>query len=240
MTRVWVVRAGSQGSLIELVQRESVVVIGWGELGDLAAIPDQETLRARVDEIYAGDSGASLSKHFSQTRAFRFDMEQGDLVIAPGPQGRDLLVGRVVGDCEYRPRLPPEAQQVRPVEWLGSFRRHDVKEDLQNTLGSLLTVFEVKQAGASDRFLAVIAGGSDPGSLVGETTEKRQAPLKRLRRRGDRDWWSACRSGDVGVDEHQPCVRCLDDQVQRPVEDHSLREAGTGGLPRPGRDVGCH
>ena len=181
MTRVWVVRAGSQGSLIELVQRESVVVIGWGELGDLAAIPDQETLRARVDEIYAGDSGASLSKHFSQTRAFRFDMEQGDLVIAPGPQGRDLLVGRVVGDCEYRPRLPPEAQQVRPVEWLGSFRRHDVKEDLQNTLGSLLTVFEVKQAGASDRFLAVISGGSDPGSLVGETTEKRQAQLKRLR-----------------------------------------------------------
>ena len=51
MTRVWVVRAGSQGSLIELVQRESVVVIGWGELGDLAAIPDQETLRARIDEI---------------------------------------------------------------------------------------------------------------------------------------------------------------------------------------------
>jgi alpha-tubulin suppressor-like RCC1 family protein len=37
MTRVWVVRAGTKGSLIDLTQRESVVCIGWGELGDLGS-----------------------------------------------------------------------------------------------------------------------------------------------------------------------------------------------------------
>ena len=181
MTRVWVVRAGSKGSLIELAQRESVACIGWGELGALGEIEDQETLRARVDDVYQEDSAATRSKHFSQTRMFRFDIGQGDLVIAPGPQGRDLLVGRVIGDCEYRPENPAEARQVRSVEWIGSFARHDVQEDLQNTLGSLLTVFEVKQAGAEQRLLAVIAGKSDPGEFLGETTEKRQAQLKRLR-----------------------------------------------------------
>ena len=115
MTRVWVVRAGSKGSLIDLAERESVVCIGWGELGDLGSIATAEALRARVDDIYEDDAPATRSKHFSQTRAFRFDIQPGDLVIAPGPpQGRELHLGRVVGDCEYRPDFPAEAQQVRP------------------------------------------------------------------------------------------------------------------------------
>ncbi len=181
MTRVWVVRAGTKGSLIDLTQRESVVCIGWGELGDLAAIEDPETLRVRIDSVYPEDSPATRSKHFSQTRMFRFDLHDGDLVVAPGPPGGELHLGCVAGDCAYRPDLPAEARQVRAVEWLGSFRRQDVQEDLQNTLGSLLTVFEVKQAGADERFLAVIEGKSDPGPLAGDTTQKRQAQMKRLR-----------------------------------------------------------
>lgn len=187
MSRVWVVRAGSQGSLIDLALDESVVFIGWGELGDLAAIPDQETLRARVDDVYADNAAPTRTKHFSQNRAFRFTIQTGDLVIAPGPPPTPLHIGRISGDCQYRPDNPAEARQTRPVRWLGEVDRHDLAIDLQNTLGSLLTVYEVKQESAEERFLAVMDGLSDPGPADtpepegGEPSAKKLAQVSRLR-----------------------------------------------------------
>lgn len=161
MTRTWVVRAGSKGSLVQIAREESAAIIGWHEIGDLSQVATEGDLEERVAQVYPGRNNSLV-----QLRAFRFTMQPGDLVVVPGPPDQPLNVGRLVGEVQYRPDLPEEARQLRAVDWLGQADRSQFGEDLQNTFGSLLTVFEVKQSDAQQRIEAVLQGDPDPGGIA--------------------------------------------------------------------------
>jgi 5-methylcytosine-specific restriction protein B len=188
VTRVWVVRAGSGGSLVELVVSENIAAIGWSDVANLSEISTEEELEKRVMEVYADEKPQARAASLGQLRSFRFTMEIGDLVVVPGPPGSPLEVGRVTGECAFRTDLPKNAAgQVRTVQWEGRADRSAFGQDLRNTFGSLLTVFEVKQPSAEERILAVISGEADPGpselegDSAGRYSEIHQAFLRVLR-----------------------------------------------------------
>jgi 5-methylcytosine-specific restriction protein B len=178
MSRVWVVRAGRGGSLIDLARTENLVFIGWPEIGDLSAISSGQELESRVETVLTAESKQSRAISTGQLRHFRFTIAEDDLVIAPGPSGAPLEIGRIAGPCTYRPDLPDEAQQTRAVEWIGQVSRSDLGQDLQNTLGSLLTVFQVKQNQAEERLSAILAGEEDPGKSAATKAPKKSSKSK--------------------------------------------------------------
>ena len=51
----WMVRAGNDNELADLVQSENMVAIGWEGLGDLSALPTREQVKQRYRQGRVGD-----------------------------------------------------------------------------------------------------------------------------------------------------------------------------------------
>lgn len=75
-----------------------------------------------------------------------------------------MAVGRVTGDYEYRVDATDGMRHVRRVEWLVTdIDRQAIQSDLLDSMGSLLTVFELSRFGAAERVGALAEGKPDPG-----------------------------------------------------------------------------
>ncbi|MGX1761695.1 hypothetical protein ACWIG5_33110 [Streptomyces lydicus] len=75
-----------------------------------------------------------------------------------------VAIGRVVGGYEYHPAAADGMRHVRRVEWLVTdIDQQAVQSDLLDSMGSLLTVFELSRFGAAERVAALAEGKPDPG-----------------------------------------------------------------------------
>jgi restriction system protein len=72
-----------------------------------------------------------------------------------------------VGPYVYRADAPADLRHVRSVKWNRTVERSAVQSDLRDSLGSLLTVFELSRHEAARRMDALAATGTDPGPSTG-------------------------------------------------------------------------
>jgi len=75
-------------------------------------------------------------------------------------------VGYVTGPYEYRPDAAPGLRHTRKVDWKrqGLDRHELLRGDLRASIGSLLTISELRRFEAAKRLGEVAGGGSDPGN----------------------------------------------------------------------------
>ncbi len=178
MSRVWVVRSGEKGSLFHIAETESVVLVGWPQLGDITGLSTDEQLRGALSQAYPDQSANTRANWFGQLRAFLFAIEPGDLVLTFPPSGSQVAVGEVVGAPAFRRDLPESSRNVLSVTWLGQFGRDLLAPDLRNTTGGPATVFEVPQSEAEERIRAMLHGDVDPGpSETGEGGAEKSSVL---------------------------------------------------------------
>ena len=133
--RVWVVRAGGGRYVRHFIDQRHVCS---GKV-DVSSAESRDEIRRKFKEESPGEIG--------QLAAFSLELCEGDYVITPEEDTKWLRFGRVAGPCvsvaegegcPYRNR--------RRVDWADTkLKRHDFSESVQNTLGSLLAVFEVSQ-----------------------------------------------------------------------------------------------
>ncbi|WP_161500861.1 CBS domain-containing protein [Embleya scabrispora] len=163
MMRAWVVRAGREGEREQAALDEGLLLVGWTELGDLTSAESREDVRSRVVEGYPEEGAAVVANWTGQLYRFRWEIQIGDLVVLP-LRSLQLAIGRVTGDYQYRPQAAEDQRHVRAVEWLvKDVARDCLRQDLLDSLGSLLTVFELSRYNHAERVAAVVAHGSDPG-----------------------------------------------------------------------------
>lgn len=141
--RMWGVHndALSAGELIA----GGFVSIGWDQLGDLSQIgPDRGVLKDALEAALPGEKPGAYPNWAGQLRRFAFEMQSGDIVVAPDKQERTLNFGRVVGPYEYNEDVPSHRNRV-PVEWLATgIPRDDFSAAARHEISSAMTVFEVK------------------------------------------------------------------------------------------------
>jgi restriction system protein len=166
--RAWMVRAGSDGEREEPALRKGIIAAGWLELDhDLVGVADREELRPILEETYPGYSPRVIGNWVGQLWRFRHEMSIGDLVVMPR-RARQLALGRITGDYVFRHGVEPGLQHTRQVEWKRTdLERSAVQQDLLDSIGSLLTIFELRRYGAAQRIAALLDTGKDPGG--GET-----------------------------------------------------------------------
>ncbi|MCY4637712.1 MAG: DUF262 domain-containing protein [Acidobacteria bacterium] len=150
--RVWVVRADGGKYTHHFVAGGYA---GCSEKIDVASARSREEIRLRYEQADPDAGPKSTGTQVGQLASFLLDMHEGDYVITPEADREWLRYGRVAGPCvslvggdgcPFRNR--------RTVEWADTrLRRHDFSDSFQNTLGSLLAVFEVHQGG---EFLATV------------------------------------------------------------------------------------
>jgi restriction system protein len=158
---VWVVRAERHGEMEDLALEQGIVVIGWSELPDLAAIKSREELYDVCRKVYPEAKPANITSSVGQCWAFRERIQVGELVVLPLKRRAAVAVGRVTGPYHYRPDLPPRAYHTRPVEWVRKDlprSAFDADQDILLSLGGQLTVFQIQREHAEERVLAAVAG----------------------------------------------------------------------------------
>lgn len=163
--RAWVIRGGRHGEDEQRNLEDGRATIGWREIGDLADLKTRESIRQRVDEIFAGDHPGRQAIFAGQLWAFRDTIQKGDLVLLPlkSQPGR-IAFGRCDGPYAFDPTADPHRRHYRPVLWVSeTVPRSALQGDLLAMVNASLTVFNPSRNNAMRRLEAIVATGIDPG-----------------------------------------------------------------------------
>ena len=146
--RVTAVRA-FYGQHTEAFKQNGYVGIGWFD-EPLDNTGDREQIRARYQAEYSDQSQYQVGQNTGQIYRFLNEIPKGSVVLTPyQPPDTRILVGKVMGPAYFEKDSTSPFYYRLPVEWQAEpLDRHALSVPLQNTLGSLLTVFNVKQAAA--------------------------------------------------------------------------------------------
>jgi 5-methylcytosine-specific restriction protein B len=112
--RIWLYAPGRDAERWEEFYRDSVVAIGWDELGDLSNLQDLEEVTSRIREVFERDDNP-----VNDARAcyeFVHEMRPGDLVFAKRGLSRIIGYGTVVGEYKFDDARE-SYRHVRAMRW---------------------------------------------------------------------------------------------------------------------------
>src|SRR5438270_663626 len=114
---VWGVRAGSHGEAETYAIENSVVVIGWNDLGDLAGYDTREQIATLMRDTYTDVKPTTLPIWTGEVWAFKERIKEGDIVVLPLKTRSAVAIGRVSGPYSYDENAAPGAYHQRKVAW---------------------------------------------------------------------------------------------------------------------------
>jgi restriction system protein len=184
MTAAWLVRAGREGEREHDALTLGLVIAGWPEIGDLSQYETRADLYSAVREAYPNRSRAVVANWTGQLWRLQRIMHTGDLVVMPRRNGEDqVAIGRVTGGYSYRADAAPDRRHVRPVDWIRVDQpRSAIRQDLLYSLGSLLTICELRRNEAMSRLEQLAADGVDPGPSNGADETELVTPAELISR----------------------------------------------------------
>jgi restriction system protein len=160
---LWLVRAGRNGEQEDLALDEGLAVIGWGQIPDLAGTGSSAELKTMYTELNPDQSVNKIANQVSQIWAFGKRVNEGDLVALPLKRQGVVAFGEVMGPYRHRPDFPEGAKHTRPVRWIRTdVPRSTLDEDILNSLGSLLTVCQIRRNNIEERIRAMLDGRHPP------------------------------------------------------------------------------
>ncbi|MEU6196718.1 CBS domain-containing protein [Streptomyces sp. NPDC047061] len=161
--RAWVIRAGENGERENLALEDGVLLVAWQGLGNLTTLTTREEIKAAVAAAYPDEGPYTVGNWTGQLYRFVHEIKPEDFVVLPLRSGR-VAVGRVVDGYEYQAATAGDPRHIRRVEWLiKDIDRQSIQPDLQDSMGSLLAVFELSRFAAAERVAALAEGKPDPG-----------------------------------------------------------------------------
>jgi restriction system protein len=163
----WMVRAGNNNELADQVEDKHAIAIGWSEMGDISNLETRTQFKARCQERLPDYSPAKVAVNAGQVYRFAREMAEGDYVLTYDKASRELLIGLLVGPCEYVPDVfSGQYPYVRRVDWLKRISRDKFSAPARNSLGSILTVFLLDDHLAEIHSIATAGESTPPGDVV--------------------------------------------------------------------------
>lgn len=165
MSSAWVIRAGREGEREQEALSDGFAIAGWSEIRDLTSVRSKAQLRLLVRATYHDRPARVVASWVGQLWRLLDTIQVGDLVVMPlRDTPNTIAIGRVTGPYRYRTDAAEDRRHVRPVDWIQpKVSRTIVEQDLLYTMGSLLTIFQLKRNGAARRVSALADGSLDPG-----------------------------------------------------------------------------
>jgi 5-methylcytosine-specific restriction enzyme B len=117
--RYWRIESRAKDNLFERMRRESIVAIGWPDLGDLTELPD-EGFKPKVHDLMAAAYPAPLQetkRNTQQVVHFCRTIREDDYVVVADDDWAVRGIGQVKGEVQYTPK-DEEFPHVRSVVWL--------------------------------------------------------------------------------------------------------------------------
>lgn len=147
---MWMVRAGEKGYRFGDCKENSVVAIGWGDIGDLNEFRSREELSSRIQSNWPDWSKGTVAMSAGQVWRFFQDIKPGDKVLTYDPARRVYLVGTVLGNYEHMVGIVEDLPNIRRVKWDGEVSRDAISVSTKNSLGAISTLFRISEEGAKE------------------------------------------------------------------------------------------
>ncbi len=170
---MWMVRAGEGGYLFDDFNKNSIVAIGWSEIGDLSKVRSREEIRKLVDGAYKNSKLGSRIVNAGQLSRFRLDFKEEDFVLTYDPDSRVYLVGKIKGPYYYD-STREKYRHVRKVEWQGTVLRDHLSTSTRNTLGATTTIFETGKEAETEILRVLKSGRALETTPPGEKEEEEE------------------------------------------------------------------
>ncbi len=140
----WMVRAGNDNELADIVQEENLVAIGWTQLGDVSDLKTREDIKQHYQDIYPEDSSRRVGANVGQVYRFAQGIQEGDYVLTYIKSSREILIGLVKSSYEYLDdAYLDHYPHVRRVQWFKKVSRDDFGPQARKNLGRPPTVFNL-------------------------------------------------------------------------------------------------
>ena len=152
-SRIWMVRAGRGGEFASRFLDESIVAIGWGEIGDVTAATPDDEIRRLVDAAYPSSGTGSRASSAGNVRRFVKAVKVGDPVVTYDKESGLYHLGEIRSDVERRTFDIDGEKRLefcRDVKWLDEVPRDSLLLSTRNALISALTVFHVSADASAD------------------------------------------------------------------------------------------
>ena len=110
----WIYAPGESSRMWEEFRSQSIMGIGWDDLGDFSQYPDREAMRTKMKEVY--DETKSYRNDSLATWQFIHTIKEGDIVFVK--KGMYEIIGRGVVESGYI--FAPERDEykhIRIVRW---------------------------------------------------------------------------------------------------------------------------
>ena len=161
---LWVIRGGNEGEFHEDRDfRENCVAVGWGDMGDLAALNTKASLLHRMSQVWPQWTAPQMYNMGGQLWSFKTDIQRGDLVFRRLKKRPALFaVAEVTGDYRYHPHFEefPGYSHVRDARWIiHATPRNSLEPEMLKALGQQRTVFQVKQDSVIKRIQSLASRG---------------------------------------------------------------------------------
>jgi len=146
--KMWMIRAGEGGYLVDLFLKNGLVALGWEDVGSLSGKKLDE-IKTLVEEKYPSTKG-SVQSAASQLFRFVNELKIDDYVVTYNSSARVYHIGKILSEYQYKISEELDYPHIRMVNWLDSVSRDALDTDSKNTLGSIMTIFSVNPGVATD------------------------------------------------------------------------------------------
>ncbi|SON57297.1 Restriction endonuclease [Hartmannibacter diazotrophicus] len=150
MSNAWMVRAERNSRLYDFFKDNSIVAIGWFEIGSLEDLNTRKAVMSRVEQQWPERKLQAVAMDAGQLFRFRNELAVGDMVLTYDQRRRVYLVGTIAGPYRYDRSLDPEYPNLRSVTWRGEVSRDLLSVASRNSLGAISTLFLVPKEVADD------------------------------------------------------------------------------------------
>ena len=151
--RIWGIHSTDDA----LFRNESIIAIGWEEMGDLSSIPDnRESFKQKYMSVYPTASSGNVNTCSGMLFRFVREMQIGDIVIHPSKADKQINLGRIEGGYAHVSSRQNYTNQ-RKVKWIKHIPRTAFSNGALYEIGSALTLFQIKNY--AEEFLATLEQG---------------------------------------------------------------------------------
>lgn len=115
VTRYWTYSPGHSADKWDECYNKGIMLLGWGEIGNLTEFDSKTDMKNAMQEIMGGDS--SYQNSANATWQFVHDMKEGDVIIAKKGQSQIIGKGVVTSGYQYDPDKQDGYKNFRQVKW---------------------------------------------------------------------------------------------------------------------------
>ncbi|MGD9498199.1 MAG: restriction endonuclease [Armatimonadota bacterium] len=142
---VWGIHASKTGDADTLFRTHSVIALGWHKIGDLTGLPeDREAFKRRMADAFPQMKEGAIPVNAGQLFRFTHEAALGDVVAYPSKRDRQICLGHITGEYQYRPDLEPTYPHQRSVEWVREVPRSQFSQGALYEIGSAMSFFQIK------------------------------------------------------------------------------------------------